>query len=318
MSGASGLSSGGALKAYALLTGTMMCWGMNAVLGKLAVGEVSPMVLVSARWLGVILLIAIFLHKGVRRDWPKLKAHLPFLAVMGATGFTCFNALFYVAAHSTTAINIGILQGAIPIFVMMIAFLVYRDRITPLQLVGVLITATGVIVVATGGSLERLAQLAIRNGDFLMILACLLYASYAVGLRRRPNVPTLSLFAVMAAAAFVVSVPFTAVEAAMGWLQWPTPTGWIVIALVTLFPSFLAQIFFIQGVDILGPGRAGVFANLVPVFASLFAVIVLSEDFAFFHAVALALVLAGIWMSERFKRPIAAPAKAGAKDGSTG
>lgn len=310
MSGASGLSSGGALKAYALLTGTMMCWGMNAVLGKLAVGEVSPMMLVSARWAGVILLIAIFLQKGVRRDWPTLKPHLRFLAIMGATGFTCFNALFYVAAHSTTAINIGILQGAIPIFVMMIAFMVYRDRITSLQLVGVLITATGVIVVATGGSLERLAQLAIRDGDFLMILACLLYASYAVGLRRRPNVPTLSLFAVMATAAFFVSVPFTVVEAAMGWFQWPTLTGWIVIALVTIFPSFLAQIFFIQGVDILGPGRAGVFANLVPVFASLFAVVVLGEDFALFQGAALALVLSGIWMSERFKRQSPAPAKA--------
>ncbi len=307
MSGASGLSTGGALKAYALLTGTMMCWGMNAVLGKLAVGEVSPMVLVSARWLGVLILIALFLAKGVKRDWPVLKRHLLFLGLMGAAGFTCFNALFYVAAHSTTAINIGILQGAIPIFVMMGAFAVYRDRITPLQLLGVLVTATGVIVVATGGSLERLLALAVNDGDFLMIAACFLYASYAVGLRRRPNVPTLSLFAVMAAAAFVVSLPFLGVEAWLGQLQWPTALGWLVIGLVTLFPSFLAQIFFIQGVDILGPGRAGVFANLVPIFASLFAVVVLSEDFAIFQAAALALVLSGIWTSERFKRQTPQP-----------
>jgi drug/metabolite transporter (DMT)-like permease len=140
-----------------------------------------------------------------------------------------------------------------------------------------------------------------------MIAACFLYASYAVGLRRRPNVPTLSLFAVMAAAAFVVSLPFLGVEAWLGQLQWPTALGWLVIGLVTLFPSFLAQIFFIQGVDILGPGRAGVFANLVPIFASLFAVVVLSEDFAIFQAAALALVLSGIWTSERFKRQTPQP-----------
>lgn len=310
MSGASGFSTGGHWKAYALLTGTTMCWGMNAVLGKLAVGHVSPMVLVSARWAGVILLIAVFMARDVRRDWPALKRHLPFLAIMGATGFTCFNALFYVAAHSTTAINIGILQGAIPIFVMMGAYLAYRDRITPLQFVGVLITALGVVTVTTGGSWERLMALAVNDGDFLMLLACALYAAYAVGLRRRPNVPTLSLFAVMAAAAFVVSLPFLAAEAWIGALDWPDAQGWLVIGLVTLFPSFLAQIFFIQGVDILGPGRAGVFANLVPIFASIFAVFVLSEAFALFQGAALVLVLSGIWMSERFKRVTPAPAPA--------
>lgn len=308
MSGASGLSAGGAWKAYALLVGTTLCWGGNAVLGKLAVGEISPMLLVSARWLGVMILVALFLRRGLIRDWPVLRRHLPFLALMGATGFTSFNALFYIAAHTTTAVNIGILQGSIPIFVLMFAFALYRDRITPLQLVGVLLTAVGVVVIASGGSLERLLALAIREGDFLMIAACALYAAYAIGLRRRPNVSTLSLFSVMAGSAFLVSLPFTAVEAALGGLQWPTPLGWLVVALVTLFPSFLAQIFFIQGVDIIGPARAGVFANLVPVFASILAVLVLGEAFQTFQGAALALVLGGIWMSERFKRAIPQPA----------
>lgn len=294
-------SAEGAPLAYLLLTLTTLCWGGNAVLGKLAVGEVSPMVLVSARWLGVIVLAVVFLQKPVRRDWPVLKRHLPFLALMGAAGFTCFNALFYVAAHTTTAINIGILQGAIPIFAMMGAFAAYRTRITAMQGVGVVTTVLGVIAVASGGSLERLAELRIAEGDILMIAACALYAGYAVGLRRRPPVSTLAIFAVMATAAFLVSLPFTAIEMAMGRTQWPTAMGWLVIGLVTLFPSFLAQIFFIQGVDRLGPGRAGVFANLVPVFASILSVLVLNEVFQLYHALALGLVLCGIGLSERFK-----------------
>lgn len=304
MSGASGLSAGGAWKAYALLTATTMCWGMNAVLGKLAVGHVSPMVLVVARWAGVVILLALFLSRDLRRDWPVLKRHLPFLGAMGAIGFTCFNTLFYIAAHSTTAINIGILQGSIPIFVLMGAYLAYRDRITPLQLLGVLITALGVVTVTTGGSWERLRSLAVNDGDFLMLLACALYASYAVGLRRRPNVPPLSLFAVMAVAAFVTALPFLMTEVWLGLARLPDLQGLVVIGLVTIFPSFLAQIFFIQGVDILGPGRAGVFANLVPIFASILAVFVLDEAFAVFQAAALVLVLSGIWMSERYKRRI--------------
>ncbi len=123
-----------------------------------------------------------------------------------------------------------------------------------------------------------------------------------MGLRRRPAVSSLGLFTLLAAAAFLASIPLTAAEVALGKVQWPTATGWIIAGLVTLFPSFLAQIFFIKGVALIGPGRAGVFINLVPVFASILAVLVLSEPFEGFHALALALVLSGIWLSERVKQ----------------
>ena len=88
---------------------------------------------------------------------------------------------------------------------------------------------------------------------------------------------------------------------ALGAFQWPSATGWLIVALVTLFPSFLAQIFFIQGVALIGPSRAGIFVNLVPVFASILALVVLHEPFMPFHGVALCLVLGGIWLSERGK-----------------
>lgn len=289
-------------RAYVLLTLTTLCWGANAVFGRLAVGEISPMLLVALRWLGTVSLLLVFAGGHIRRDWPVLKRHLPFLAAMGAIGFTAFNGLFYVAAHSTTAVNIGIIQGSMPVFVLIGAFLAYRSPVTLLQVAGVGLTMAGVVIVGTGGSLERLATLAINHGDLLMVIACLFYSSYAVGLRNRPAVSSLGLLTVLAAAAFVFSLPLVAAEAAMGRFQWPTPTGWIVAGLVTLLPSFLSQIFFIQGVTLIGPGRAGVFINLVPVFASILAVAILGEPFEPFHALALALVLGGIWLSERAGR----------------
>ncbi|MDZ7839329.1 MAG: DMT family transporter [Gammaproteobacteria bacterium] len=284
------------------MTTTTLCWGANAVFGRLAVGEISPMLLVSLRWLGAVLLMMVFANQYVRRDWPTLRRHLPFLAAMGALGFTSFNALFYVAAHSTTAVNIGIIQGSIPMFVLIGAFLAYRSAVTRLQLAGVVLTMIGVITVGSGGSLERLATLTLNHGDLLMIIACSLYAGYAVGLRRRPQVSSLGLFTVLSGAAFLFSLPLAAAEVALGQFQWPTTTGWIVVGLVTLLPSFFAQIFFIQGVALIGPGRAGVFINLVPVFASILAVAILSEPFESYHAMALGLVLAGIWLSERAGR----------------
>ena len=293
--------AGGSGRAYLLLTLTALCWGCNAVFGRLAVGEVSPLALVSLRWLGVLLLLLAVAREPLRRDWPVLRHRLPFALTMGGLGFTAFNALFYVAAHSTTAVNIGILQGSIPVFVLLGAFAAYRTRVTALQGAGVLITLVGVVIVGSGGDFARLATLRLNPGDLLMILACLLYASYTVGLRRRPEVSSLSLFAVMAAAAFLTSLPLAAAEAALGQFIWPTPKGWVIVALVALLPSFLGQMAFMQGVQLIGPGRAGVFVNLVPVFAAILAVTFLREPFEAFHAVALALVLGGIWIAERRK-----------------
>jgi len=123
-----------------------------------------------------------------------------------------------------------------------------------------------------------------------------------VGLRRRPAAAALPFLTIMAAAALVTAIPLVAVEAALGRFQAPSPIGWLVVVLVTLFPSFLAQLTFIKGVELIGPGRAGVFVNLVPVFAALFAVTFLGESFQLFHGLALGLVLGGIWLSEHGKR----------------
>ena len=86
------------LRAYLLLIVTTLCWGLNAIFGKLAIDEISPMQLVTFRWLGVVILLRYSPRKHIVRDWPILRRHLPFLCLMGSCGFTAFNALFYVAA----------------------------------------------------------------------------------------------------------------------------------------------------------------------------------------------------------------------------
>ncbi len=292
---------GGSGRAYLLLTITTLCWGGNAVFSRLAVGEVSPMTLVALRWTGVMLLLFVFGRKHIKRDWAKLKPRLGSIMLMGAFGFTGFNSLFYVAAHTTTAVNIGIIQGSIPVFVLIAAFAVYRSPVTIFQAFGVILTIVGVVLVGSGGSFERLASLAINHGDLLMLIACCLYASYTLALRTKPDVAAMSFFMVLAISAFLTTLPLLAGEIAFGSFQAPTLTGWALIAAIALLPSFIAQICFINGVAIIGPSRAGIFVNLVPVFASIMAVIFLDEPFELYHGAALTLVLGGIWLSERGK-----------------
>ncbi|MGI9311518.1 MAG: DMT family transporter [bacterium] len=293
------LSDNPNLRAYLLLTITALCWGGNSAFAKLIVGEASPMLIVSLRWLGAVLLLLACARGAIARDRATLRRHIPALALMGALGFTAFNALFYVAAHTTTALNLGIIQGAIPVFVLLGTYFLFNAAVSSLQICGVVAAIIGVCIAASSGDLQRIASLSINQGDYLMIIACLLYAAYALALRRFRGVSAMSLFAAVAAVALITSLPLTYAEFALGNLQWPTAKGWTIIALITIFPSFLAQIFFIQGVADLGAGRAGIFVNLVPVFAAILAVSVLREPFQWHHGASLALVVSGIWLSER-------------------
>jgi drug/metabolite transporter (DMT)-like permease len=285
-------------QAYAFLAFTMTCWAGNAVAGRLAVGEISPMVVTCFRW-GIVMALLLGVPRRQWLDaWPELRRHRGRIVFMAVCGFSAFNALFYIAAHHTTAVNIAILQGAIPVFVVIGAALLHGVRIVGLQAVGILATLVGVAVVATEGHLGTLAAFRMNLGDGLMLLACFLHAAYTLALRHRPNVPGLILFAAMAVIAFVTSLPLLAYEVVAGTVLWPTSEGWMLLLFISIFPSFLAQLAYMRGVDLIGPGRAGLFANLVPIFGAFLAVLILGELFGLYHFAALVLVIGGILIAE--------------------
>jgi drug/metabolite transporter (DMT)-like permease len=286
------------LQAYVMLTFVTWGWGCNAIFGRIAVGQISPMMLVSLRWLGVLMLISIFCHKQVIKDWLVIRQHLVYFSLMGTIGFTLFNALFYAAAHTTSAINIGIIQGVIPVFVFVGSYFFLHTRLTVLQILGASVTLIGVIVVATKGEFSQLDELIFNRGDLFMLIACFFYAIYSIGLTRRPNIAPVSLFTLLAGFAFLASLPLWIIEIQYQGFQSPTPTGWAIVALVTLLPSLVSQLLFIYAVGLVGAGRSGMFVNLVPIFASVMAELYLGEHFEDFHAISLGLVLCGIFIAE--------------------
>jgi drug/metabolite transporter (DMT)-like permease len=285
-----------------LLTLTALFWAGNAVASRLAVGQIQPMQLVCLRWVMVLAVMWPLYGAELRAHWGEVRPQLVRIVVIAFLGLTAFNALFYVAAHTTTAVNIGILQGSVPVIVLAGAFLTYGTKATPVQIAGVLITALGVVVVATRGMPLQILELDLNHGDLLMLTACVLYAIYTVALRDRPKMPGTAFFTLLALISAVTSLPIAAAEAAISGWSLPTWQGWLVTLYVAIFPSTLAQLFYVRAVDLIGPGRTGVFVNLVPIFAAILAVVLIGEPFAVFHAVALALVLGGIWLAERARR----------------
>lgn len=292
---------------YALLVLTTLSWAGNVVVGQLAIGEVSPMAITFLRWVIVAGCLLAFNGQRLAAAWPVLRQKLGMVVLMAALGFTGFNALFYIASHHTKGVNIGIIQGTMPALVLLGALIVYKSPIRLLQGLGVIATMTGVVVVATGGEMARLAALSLNSGDLIMLFACILYAGYAVALKRKPQVPTMVFFTALAVVSALSSVPLLVYEQVSGSLIWPSFNGWLLILFVAIFPSFLAQVFFIRGVELIGPERAGIFVNLVPIFAALLAVLILGEPFQLHHAVALALVLGGIALAESRKRKAPPP-----------
>ncbi|WP_236841692.1 DMT family transporter [Bosea sp. PAMC 26642] len=287
---------------YLLLALTMLMWSGNAVASRLAVGNISPMTMTALRWGGVCLVLPLLLRGQIAEHAPSLRRRWCYIALMGVCGFTMFNAFLYLAGYSTTAINIGILQGSIPIFVLIGAFLAFRTPIAPLQALGVAVTMVGIAVTASRGDIHVLAGLSFATGDVYIILASILYAGYTVAIRKRPAIPALVFFTAAAFAAFVGSLPLLAIEIATGNAFWPTPKGLLVLVFVVLGPSMVAQLSFLRAVELIGPGRAGVFANLVPVFTPIMAVLIIGEQLALYHGVALLLVLGGIFIAERLGR----------------
>ena len=265
----------------------------------MAVGEIGPMTLVTARWalaLGPILYVA---RRDLRRDFEVMRKRWLYVGTMGALGFTAFNAMFYVASHHTGALNLSIIQGAIPAFVLVGARFGLGEKVSGLQAVGAFVTMVGVVAIASRGQWSRLAGLEFNSGDLLLLVACVFYAGYTIGLRNRPNVSGLGLLAGMAIAALITSLPLFAWEVASGDFVWPTGKGLLLLGYAALGPAFVSQIFYMRGVELIGPGRAGVFVNLLPVFGALMAVVLLGEPFALYHVAALALVVGGIAVAQR-------------------
>ncbi|WP_457104525.1 DMT family transporter [Methylobacterium sp. P5_C11] len=297
-----------AASAYLLLTLTALLWAGNAVTSRWAPGHVSPQVITTLRWAVACGVLIPFAGRRLVAAWPQLRPHRLRILLMGGLGYTAFNCLFYAAGVHTGAINLALFQGAIPVLVIVLNRLAYRVPVTPGQMLGVALTLVGAGLAATHGDLSVLTNLAFNRGDVLVFGACLLYAGYTIFLPTRPKVPALTFFSAMALAALVTSLPPLAVEWATGHAVWPNREGWVMVAFVGLGPSLLAQLFFMRGVELIGPNRAGLFVNLVPIFGAILAVLLVGEPFGATEAVALALVLGGIACAERLKPALAAEA----------
>jgi drug/metabolite transporter (DMT)-like permease len=284
---------------YLLLSLVSLFWAGNQIVGRAVAGEMPPILLGCLRWVIATLLILPFAWRWLKADWPVVRGNLPLLAFLGIVGGGAINTLSYIGLNYTTAMNALILNSAAPILIVVFCYLIFGDRITLLQTLGIAISLTGVLAIILRGELSALAGMSFNRGDLFILLGMASWGVYTAFLRKRPAIAPLSFAAATFAAAALVNVPLAIVEALLGYVPRPSVTTPLAIAYAGIFPSVIAYLFYNRAVELVGGARAGTATHLVPLFGAMLAFVFLGETPGLYHATGFALILAGVWLASR-------------------
>lgn len=285
--------------AFLLLPLAALCWAGNHVIARAAGGHVPPASMAVIRWIVVALAVLPFALPHLRADWPKLRSKPGLTVLFAVTGGGAFGTLQFVALHFTTALNMGVVGSVAPAFIVAASWLLFRERLAPLQLLGVLVSLSGVLAIVSRLDLGRLAQFSFNGGDLIIIANMMLWAVYAACLRIRPSVHATTFLLAMAALSAFGNLPFAAGEFAFGYRLQPTWLTATTVLYATFVTTILAYVAWNHAVDIVGASRASAFLHTIPVFSALLATTFLGETIQPFHVLGFALILAGVTLVAR-------------------
>jgi drug/metabolite transporter (DMT)-like permease len=279
---------------YLVLALAPLCWAANIVLARGVVELIPPAAFAFWRWSLAALLVVPFARRHLAADREALARGWKRLLILAVLGISGFNALLYTAVHTTTAINGALIQTSMPAVIAVLTLGLYRERLTPRQMSGIALCIAGAVLVVLRGELRTLAAMGVATGDLLMVAAVICYGLYSVLLRRRPAIHPLSFLAATFALGAAGLLPAYLVELSFVGGFALTREVALSVVFVAIFPSIVAYFCWNKGVDRVGPNRAGLFINLIPVFASLLSTGLLGESVQGFHVAGMALIAGGM------------------------
>jgi drug/metabolite transporter (DMT)-like permease len=283
---------------YLLLSLAALFWSGNVVLGRGLSDELPPLALNFWRWAGALAILLPFTWRSLAGKGALVRRHWKILLVLGVLGITAYNSFAYTAFQTTTAINAALINTALPVMVVAIAWAGFGDPITVRQGFGIAVSFAGTLVILVRGELSVLLTLDLTVGDVWMTLGVAFYALYSVLLRYRPpGLDGLALLTVITGFGLAVMVPVAIVEALAVGPMPVSPSSLGMVAYVALFPSVLAYMFWNRGVATVGPDRTAMFMHLLPVFTAVLAILFLGESLRPFHGVGMALVFGGLLLA---------------------
>ncbi|MBU8771991.1 DMT family transporter [Cytobacillus oceanisediminis] len=278
-----------------------MIWGGNFVIGRIGVDYFPPLLFSLMRWIIAFLLLTPFMVKKLKRDWNIIWEHKRILLLLAVTGVAGYNTIIYFALQYTTSINASVVNSTTPLFIAILAIFILREKLLAHQAAGILLSVFGILYIISKGSIEMFLSWKINAGDLYVLAAVIMWASYSVIGKKYSNVlPVLTSFYASSFIGILLLLPLSLIEYLV---MEKTPVFTLTSAAILLYVGFLASIMaFLSwnfGVSLIGAAKAGVFLNLLPIFAIIFALCFTEEKLYLYQIIGGGIVTLGVVISSK-------------------
>lgn len=290
--------------AVGLLVIATFLWASNAVVGRVISEMIPPMTLNFIRWFLAFCILAAFGGRILRPASPLWRNWRQY-AVLGLLGVGMYNALLYMALHTSSPINVTLVNASMPIWMLLVGRLFFKSTISARQLSGALLSLLGVATILVRGDISQLLQFRFVIGDVYMVIATIAWAFYSWLLSQDKHDPELKQnWATLLLAQVTFGIMWSGLFTLGEWsvTDWNIQWSWgllLALVYVAIGPAIIAFRCWGLGVQKVGPAMAGFFANLMPLFAAILSLVFLGQPPELYHGVAFVLIVGGIVYSSR-------------------
>ncbi len=287
--------------AYLLLLLTTLFWSGNFIVGKAAsTYDIPPFSLNFYRWFFAGLILLPFTIKELVKKKDYIFKNIGFFVVLGITSITIFNSIVYYSLYYTQVINGVLMISTIPVWIIFISSILNIEKTNIFQIIGVLLSLTGVIFIITKADIEIIKNLNFNKGDLTMVIAMFSWAIYSALLKKKTyEISQITLLEVVIITGLIFLFPIYFIEMNLGYLIKLEKPFFLTLTYVVLFPGLASFFFWIKGIAMIGANRAGAFLHLMPIFGAIMAMIIFDEKFMFYHFLGAAFIITGIILSNK-------------------
>ena len=289
--------------AYLILILTTIFWSGNFIVGKAAsMYQVPPFSLNFYRWFFAGLILLPFTYKELIKKKKYIINNLGFFIVLGITSITIFNSIVYYSLYYTQVFSGILMISTIPVWIIFISSILKIEKTNIFQIIGVILSLTGVIFIITKADLNLIKNLDFNKGDLSMVIAMFSWAIYSALLKsKKYEISQVSLLEVVIICGLFFLIPIYFIEMNMGNLIILGKPFYLILAYVVIFPGLASFFFWIKGISIIGANRAGIFLHLMPIMGAIMAMLIFNERFMFYHILGAIFIIAGITLSNKKK-----------------
>ena len=287
--------------AYIFLLLTVTFWAGNFIVGKFAsFYEVPPFSLNFYRWFFAWLILAPFTIPEILKKKKYIFENYKLFIILGVTSITIFNSIVYYSLNFTQVISGVLMISTIPVMIMFFSSILKIEKTNVFQIIGVILSFLGVIIIITKANFEILKNLDFNKGDITMVVAMFSWALYSTLLKRQKyELSQLSLLQVVISFGLIFLIPVYFIEYQVGFRIDLNKPFILILLYVVLLPGLASFILWIKGISMIGANRSGVFLHLMPIFSAIMAMIFFNEKFMFYHILGACFIVTGILLSNR-------------------